>query len=1003
MGNADIHYQLKDLVQSPIVPERLKELVAKFKTDQEHYDSNSYKEAELRDEFLSHLLDILGWDAFHWRSNGYQEREVLTEVSLTVEGSAKAPDYGLALAGRTRCFIEAKKPAVNIEHDKWPAFQLRRYCWTAKLPYGLVTDFKSVAIYDCRQQPSTEDSAATARVAYLEIDNLEEYWYVLHGMFSRESVEIGVLDQLAAREAPPSGTQPIDVAFLAEIKDWRRRLAADIALENSDLSNLEVNSATQRLIDRIVFLRIAEANGLESPGELRETAEEGAEVYQRFLGLFRRADDRYNSGIFHLNGDDRGVDTLGLKLHVSDQVLLHIVSRLYYPEPYEFSVLPPDILGRIYEQFLSEQIVVGEDRSVSVELKPEYRKTGGVYYTPSPIVDYIVQETLGPMLQGKDPTQLRREGFSVADPASGSGSFLIAAFHYLLDWHRDHWAERPKLSKKFLEVGSNGQIRVKTNERKRILTDYIFGVDIDPQAVEVTKLSLLLIVIDGQQEQELAVGRLLPSLEENILCGNSLIGLDFEMPFGVTQEEALQYNPFSWEEGFPEIFARGGFSAVIGNPPYLNVDDTWGKKDPRLAYLKRAYSSIYTDKTDILYYFIQKAAQICRGETGFIVSRSFLEAHKAQKLRGWIAANLRVRAVLDFRHAHVFPNVGINTAIIRLTHSKAAKAAVFARYTQRVLPPGYTPATLRAPENLAEISLPQAELSSDAWNFADEATRKILSRIDSRGVPIEQILHIGKGMETAHNKSFTFPAVQDRIGELTDQGLLYERARNSDIQAFHIRHSGKHLLWVEDTPTFDALPDDVRDHLEQNRQDLEKRAAFVRGNCDWWRFSWPLHKDYFHRARIFCPYRASSNRFALDEERRFLGITDTTVLYDNDQPEDLRYILGLLNTRILTGRFLFIGKLLGGGVLEYYENTVSKLRVPRGKPGESRHDRIVELVKQIEEAVEDRESTTLHGEKTTAQQIIDSAAQEIEEITADLYGLSENDRAILEEHIAAAA
>lgn len=911
MENTTIHDQLKSLVPSVPVPDRLKELVAKFTNDREHYDSNAYKEAELRDEFLSHLLDILGWDSFHKRSSGYMEREVLSEVSLTVDGSAKAPDYGLALGGRTRYFIEAKKPAVNIAQDKRPAFQLRRYCWTAKLPYGFVTDFETVAIYDCRQRPTPDDSAATARVAYLEIENLEEYWDVLHGMFSRQSVENGVLDQLAAREVPPSGTQPIDVAFLAEIKDWRRRLASDIARQNLDLSNLEVNSATQRLIDRIVFLRIAEANGLEAPGELKETAEEGPEVYQRFVGLFRRADDRYNSGIFHFNGDDDGVDALGLNLQVSDNVLLHIVSRLYYPEPYEFSVMPPDILGRIYEQFLSEHIVVAEDRSVAVELKPEYRKSGGVYYTPSPIVDYIVQETMGPMLEGKDPAQLRREGFSVVDPASGSGSFLIAAFNYLLDWHRNYWADKPRLSEKFLEKGRNGQIRVKTDERKRILTDHIFGVDIDPQAVEVTKLSLLLIVIEGQQQQEFTLGRLLPSLEKNILCGNSLVGPDFQMPLDITDMEALQYNPFSWEDGFPHIFARGGFDAVVGNPPYINVDDTWGRNDPRLAYLKRAYSEIYTDKTDILFYFIQKAAQICRGETGLIVSRSFLEAHKAQKLRGWIAKNLRVRAVLDFRHAHVFPGVGINTAIIRLTHSKAAKTALFARYAHRALPPGYTPDSLRAPGNLAGISIPQSDLGSNAWNFAEGDTRKILSQIDRRGTPVGDILHIGQGMQTAANKAFTFSSTGPRTQELRTAGLKYERVRNSDIQPFHIQHSGKHLLWLEDTPTFDDLPEDIQNHLEQNREVLENRAAFVRGNCDWWRFSWPLHKDFFHRARIFCPYRASSNRFALDEDRNFLGITDTTVLYDNEQPEDLRYVLGLLNTRILTARFLFISKLLG--------------------------------------------------------------------------------------------
>jgi len=886
---------------------------------------------------------------------------------------------------------------VNIATDRAPAYQVRRYCWTANLPYGLVTDFEEFAIYDCRQAPAVGDSAAVGRVAYFTLGSLEENWPLLDGMFARHNVTQGILDLLASEATAPAGTSPIDAAFLDEIRAWRRLLAADVAAANPQLSGLGVTEAVQRLIDRIVFLRIAEARGLEEEGALGRAAGADAGIYSQLLMLFKRADDRYNSGLFHLNGNtsDPDVDHVALDLNVPDESLRSIIGRLYYPEPYEFSVMPADILGRIYEQFLGEQVVVAADRSVRIELKPEYRKSGGVYYTPTPIVDYIIEETLGPLLKGKDPAKLKKEGFAVVDPASGSGSFLIAAYQYLLDWFRDHYADGAKLAKTYLEAGHDGQVRVRTFERKRILLDHVFGVDIDPQAVEVTKLSLLLKVIEGQGQMEFDIGRILPDLDKNILCGNSLIDHDFQMPLGLTREESLAYNPFSWTDGFPSVFKRGGFDAVIGNPPYLNVDATWGRKDRRLAYLRTAYPEVYTDKTDLLFYFLRKAVAISKGEVAFIVSRSFLEADKAQKLRGWLASRVRVRAVLDFRHAVVFPKVGINTAIVRLTHSTAAKVTKFMRFRHAALRAGYSSDFLRAAENVDQVDVPTSALTSESWNFGNADVERVLAKLDAAGVRVGEILHVGEGMQTGANRSFTFEASPTRLAELRAQGLVYERARNSDIHPYCIAHSGVHMLYVEDVSAFDKLPDDVRLHLANEQSTLEERAAYVRGNCEWWRYTWPLHRDYFDRARILVPYRASFNRFALDEARVLLGITDTTVLYDNGQPEDLRYILGLLNTRILTARFRFIGKLLGGGVFEYYPNTVSKLPIPRRSPGDADHDRIVELVRVIEVATQDLRTTLIGVEQQLARGIIDTAMAEIDDVATRLYGLTPDDREIL--------
>lgn len=994
---------IKEIVESLTdrvdYPDRLRDKVKQFNEDRDYYRSTSFKEMALRSDFLNPVLEEMGWDPTNRRGSTSVEREVIQEDSLRIEGSSKAPDYALLFEGKRKFFVEAKRPSVNIGEGREAAFQIRRYCWSADLPYGLVTDFEEFAIYDCRAIPDVNDSSLVGRVAYFTCDQLEENWHLLTGLFGREAVSGGILEILASETKAPQGTRAIDTAFLSEIRDWRHDLATDIAQKNEDLSGLEVNGAVQTLIDRIVFLRNAEARGLEAERSLSLAAERDDGVYAQLLKLFHRADDRYNSGLFHLAGkkDDASIDRIGLELVVSDALLRKIIGRLYYPEPYEFSVLPADILGRIYEQFLAERISVDANRVATVELKPEFRKSGGVYYTPSPIVDYIVEETLSPLLKGKTPSEVAK--IAIADPAAGSGSFLIAAYQYLLNWHRDYYAEKTTLAKRYLEEGADGQVRVKTAERKRILLNNIYGVDIDPQAVEVTKLSLLLKVIEGQAQMELELGRILPDLDHNVVCGNSLIGFDFAMPLSLDREEQLVYNPFDWHEAFPHVFKRGGFDALIGNPPYLNVDATWGRRDPRLAYLRTVYSAVYADKTDLLFYFFKKAADICRGETTFIVSRSFLEADKAQKLRGWLANHVAIRSVLDFRHAPVFPKVGINTAIVRFSKSKAVKQATFSRYLDQKLPVGYSSRSLRDDTKISTVTVPTSQLGSSAWNFGSSEVQKVLAKIDSGGIAVGKILHVGEGMQTGRNGSFVFAPSPARVEELTRDRLLYERVRNSDIHRYEIRSSGVHMLYTEGFRSFDRLPKDVQEQLRRGESELRDRAAFKRGNCEWWKFTWPLHRGYFDRARIFCPYRAAENRFALDERRDFLGITDTTVLYENGQPEDLRYILAILNSRVLTARFRFIGKLLGGKVLEYYENTVSKLPIPRAKPGETTHDEIVKLVKIIEEATSNLKTTLIEDERQNLQDQIRESDLRIEVIVQRLFGLTQEDIDLLAKQV----
>lgn len=984
-----------------VAPIEITALITKFEGDSEYFHSDAYKEMALRSEFLNPVLRALGWDPDN-PGLPAADREVTQEDSIFIDGGDKAPDYAFSISRRRQFFLEAKRPSVSIATGRDPAYQIRRYCWNAGLPLGIVTDFEEWAVYDCRYEPKPNDAANVGRIEFFRYDQLAEQWEELVELFGRDQVQAGSLANFAAEKPSPRGTLTIDQAFLKEISQWRSALAVDIAKSNPSLDSVHLNTTVQTFIDRLVFLRIAEARGLEAFGELQNAANsDSLGVYQRLMSLFKRADNRYNSGLFHFSsvkGQLGPPDSVAPTLKIADPTLRTIIGRLYYPHPYEFSAMPADILGRVYEQFLGSTITL-KGRKADVEVKPEVRKAGGVYYTPVPIVDYLVEMTLGPLLEGSTPKDVAK--LRVLDPACGSGSFLIAAYQYLMDWHVTCYSASKKNSKKFLEAGSGGTPRLNTAERKRILLANIFGVDIDRQAVEVTKLSLLLKVIEGQQQLELQVGRLLPDLDANVRCGNSLIDVDFQMPLIATEEERLSYNPFNWDGEFPLIMAAGGFDAIIGNPPYLSIDATWGRKDPRLDYIKGRYSDIHTDKTDILFYFLARAVELCKGEIGFIVSRSFLEADKAQKLRGWIARSARVREVLDFREATVFPRVGINTAIVRISGSKAVKQSSFRRLKSKSLPPGYGVSYLRDPANFESNTTLFSNLDSKAWVFTDQTSAALLAKIDSAGDPVGDILHIGQGMQTGNNSAFQLPATKNALAAaLMKEGLAFRRARNSDIQPFAIRSDGPVVLYLEDARSFTSLPPEIKAQLNQFKDALKARKAFERGDCDWWRFTWPLHKEYVESPRILVPYRATSNRFAVDQEADYLGLTDTTVLYENDQQEDLHYLVAILNSRVLTYRFRFIGKLVGGGSYEYFHNTVSKLPIPRRNPGDSDHDQLVAIARTVSNEKEMLRSTLVPAERSAAEKRIRFALEQAEDLVCTLFGLTDDERAIIDSALA---
>src|SRR6266516_4139981 len=603
------------------VPQTIRELVERFERNLDAYRSPQYNETQLRREFLDPFFKALGWDIDN--EQGYAEayKDVIHEDAIKVGEATKAPDYCFRIGGARKFFLEAKRPSVDIKHDVGPAFQLRRYGFTTKLPLNILSDFEEFAVYDCRFKPDQHDNAAAGRILYIPYTDYAGRWDEIAGIFSRDAVLKGAFDKFAESTKAKRGTADVDDVFLETIEGWRANLARNLALRNPKLTQRELNFAVQRIIDRIIFLRICEGRGIEDYGRLQALTN-GDRIYPRLAQQFEQADDRYNSGLFHFKSEkDRheAPDELTLNLDLDDNLLREILKSLYYPEStYVFSALPADILGQVYEQFLGKVIRLTEGHQAKVEEKPEVKKAGGVYYTPTYIVDYIVRNTVGKLLEeamgsaivpvaasGVPPeasqsvAQADAEGsrrdaaksardarapldarsatrilnrvskLRVLDPACGSGSFLLGAYEFLLKWHLDFYSRHDPVKwakgNKPVLVQTSGGWRLTIAERKRILLDTIYGVDTDSQAVETTKLSLLLKVLEGETQQSLQPvlrmfqERALSDLGDNIKCGNSLIGPDFYQQQQMTlldEEERYRINVFDWHAEFPRIFRR---------------------------------------------------------------------------------------------------------------------------------------------------------------------------------------------------------------------------------------------------------------------------------------------------------------------------------------------------------------------------------------------------------------------------------------------------------------
>lgn len=975
---------------------RISELINRFEDQYISYKNYNYNETQTRRDFIDPFFKALGWDMDN--SAGYAEayREVIHEDKVKVSGATKAPDYSFRLVGGKRLFfVEAKKPSISVKEDIQPAYQVRRYGWSAKHPISIITDFEEFGIYDCSKKPDPYDKPSVARIKYLTFrDYLKEFDFIW-GTFSKEQVLKGSFDKFIQSDSNKKGTATVDKEFLESLDRWRTYLAVNISWNNKNLDEDEINFAVQQTIDRIIFLRIAEDRSVEPYGNLKHSLSHG-NFYENLFEQFRRADEKYNSGLFDLKKDK-----ISGNLIIENKVIKTLINELYYPEcPYEFSVLPVEILGSAYEQFLGKVIRITPAHHAKIEEKPEVRKAGGVYYTPQYIVDYIVKNTVGKLIEGKTPKEISK--IKILDPACGSGSFLIGAYQYLLDFHKEYYGDIGKVSKAKKDSPLTPEGYLTTAEKKRILLNNIFGVDLDVNAVEVTKLSLLIKCLEGeteasiQQQFKLWNERVLPTLENNIKTGNSLVDTDYyenQIDFG--EEKGIK--PFNWQKSFPNAFSIGGFDVVIGNPP-------WGAdfSDETLSYLRNKNKEIIVRMIDSFMYFVYKSYSLLKanGFFGMILPDVLLYQTDNLKLREFILKFTSIELLLNL--GDVFENVTRPASIIVYSKSIPTKPNKITTVDLKGVKKENKRNELNQQENFESVLQEElCEIPTYLFVTTNAGQYSIFNKIRNGNVKrLSEFVDedgIQRGVSPDLKEAFLVTSEQVKQFNLEGAYLRNVLTGGKQVKRYHITYPDLQLIYTNRSTNFKTIPN-ICNFINQFRSQITCREVKEGKHSIYSLHRARQEKIFTKKVKIVGVITEDEIIVSIDNKEAF--VTDGLYLFGVNNI-DVRFLMGILNSKL----FVFLYRLLTmekGRVLAQVKPTVLA-EMPIILVDENNRSDLclkeqiiynVELIQKLySEISNNRLSTNLEQLETK----IDYYISKIDENIFKLYGLTDNEIGIVEQ------
>lgn len=1021
--------------------QRIETLVQTFHSEKRE----RINEAETRLRFIDPFFEALSWDIRN-------PKEVRIESALApkwrTSGLARSdstrPDYRFLIDGKTRFFVEAKKPAVKLT-DPAPIFQAKSYGFSSKVPLVILTDFEEFRPFRTLARPKL-DRPLEGLVKEFDYtyEQYVEGFDTLYDVFSREAVAAGELEkQIPA--AKKEASQTVDKEFLNDLSKWQEELAKNIALRNAKLTVGEINEAVQRILDRIIFLRICEDRQIEESNILLSYVEAGDDIYRRLQKEFSRLRSKYNGLIFNEH-------RLSEQLTIDDKLLKDIIKNLYLPHsPYRFNEIPIEILGTIYEQYLGKVITLTPSHRAKVEVKPEVRKAGGVFYTPQFITSYIVKNTIGKLIEGKMPEQIAKMRF--ADIACGSGSFLLEMFDYLIRYHIDYYSANTSKIKTVDGVPdafqtSDGLWHLSTRKKKEILTNNIYGVDIDPQAVEVTQMSLYLKLLEGENAEsfdKFRIGKqltlelketILPSLSNNIKCGNSLVGMDIKgLGNNLTLEEELRIRPFDWETAFPQVFtpsvlrtsppyqggdsAAGGegvgFDAIIGNPPYIRIQTMKEWTPIQVEYFKTRYSSASKGNYDIYVVFVERALSLSNknGKLGYILPHKFFNAQYGESLRALIARGRHLDQIVHFGDQQVFEGATTYTCLLFLDDAGRNEFA-FTKVDDLV--------AWQTSGKTTEEMIKAESVNSNEWNFAVGEKASLFKKLSMMPTRLGDVAHLFVGLQTDGDDIY----IVEKVKEQGRRVLCHSKATGKDhwfesqhlkpflkgslnIRRYALTDVNKLLVFPYETEAGKSILIDQNtyetrwpltwEYLLENRKKLSARNRGRMGK-EWYGYVYKKNHTRFASPKLLVPSLATGSCFAIDPEGIYYfvgsgggGGGGYGVTLNAETKINYLYLLGLLNSNLLSNFLKTVSTPFRGGYIALNRQYIEQLPVRAidfdSAEEKAMHDRMVQLVERMLDLHKKKQQAKADSEKELFEHQIKATDREIDQLVYKLYNITE--------------
>lgn len=781
----------------------------------------------------------------------------------------------------------------------------------------------------------------------------------------------------------------ITALLYQDYKTLRDTLIKQLKQDNPAINELEAIAYSQNILDRLLFIAFAEDTGLLPHNSLKQAYEHRDPynphpIWENFKGLFHSIDQGntllnippYNGGLFQKNERINA-------LIVNDSVCEAFKNLGEYDFDSEISVT---VLGHIFEQSISD---LEELRETKIEPVSK-RKREGVVYTPDNITRFIVEETLGRYLTEQlnalweSHTQHRYQRgewknkkeeirfwrdyqailktMKVVDPACGSGAFLVAAFDYL-------YIEYTRINDKLETLTGNYDV---FDLDKEILNRNLYGVDVNSESIEITKLSLWLKTAKR--------GKFLNRLDENLRIGDSLI-----------EDSNISYRAFAWKKAFPDVFANGGFDVILGNPPYVRQELI----APFKPYLKNQYE-IYNGTADLYTYFFERGLRLLKphGKLGYICSSTFFKTRSGQQLRCYLQKNTTIEKVIDFGDLQVFENVTTYPAILILAHSPPQK-----NHALQFLKLEKIPEEGLLKDFIKQVStMPQALLTENNWRLRNGELTKLWKKITENLPTLKELYgEPYRGVLTGLNKAFVIDkSTRDQlIAQDTKTKNLPTEVYSSPLygiktglnEAFIINQSTRNQLIAQDAKSVEVIkpflegkdlkkwraePRDlyliftkrginieaypaIKAYLTQYKDQLEPKPkdwqgpwqGRKKGYYQWYEIQDTVaYYEAFEKPKIIWSNLQAAPRFSLDTTGFFIN-AQAVILPCHDY-----FLVGLLNSNMIWFYLKNLAILRRQGFLEAKPVYIKQIPIPIATDSEK--NEIATLAEQCQQIAETR-------------------------------------------------